>query len=607
MFKRIPLIFIASLSCKSAIDKPTQQPRDRASTTEELQLSLPRGLHCTENKNKNKNIELPFPIFFQKPHLYSQEEKNLFLDTLKNSYSQLPSKILDAFAKINGKILLVEDSTKTCPVSELYQDSYSKGLGGCWMLNEAQEIVITLSLLDSNGAPSLTALSYNSLISLGQIFEKILIHPMSFDQGELFPNSIEGGQEGFEPYRFAILEELYQSIDSSEEIPYNFELASFMISHSFFVYFCRAETRQILAENYPEAYKTIKELTGNYEFRSPLQNKENIGLGLDLKTIVRKVENTGQTIQKKIPTKTKRVDKLVQKWRSQPLQNAYNLREVQGIQTAKFGDIPSEERHLYTQNYTGAKYYTGKPRIVRSSSNFNHRKEDFGNPVTILVPGTYAGDSLTRNPGYTAWADLEGEVAQTINDKMSEGKGEVVGLQWSGKLDGVERVAAGRELAETIKILRSQGKEVNVIAHSHGANVVTAALRELDLQAGRGEIPPGFGLEKVNNFVSIGRPVMRSNDYKFTLSQISGRYLFVKGEDDLVPGITLNNVNEFRRIKNEETGTYTKVTVRTDISQRTNSFKKKSVEGDSSGHSDLVTEPIMSRILDLLFPDKRNF
>ena len=564
----LPLLLFSSCKTGSHIHSPTHENSNLST----LQESLDKNQECKTSNGKVQ--QLPFPVVFENEETHSKEEQDLYLKTLTQSLSTLPPSLLNSFADIKGSIVLVEDTSPYCPVPDDTKDSYPNGIASCWEQDEDQNTLLFISILDEKGFPTLTALSYNVLTSFGQMFEKIFLNHMVISQGEMFPQGGQYANDGAEAYRFEVAQEILDKVETDEPIPFDDELSSFALSHSFFSYYCNEKTRSTLSDLFPKSYQTIKDLTDHYQAKD-VRNEDSQSLGLK-NPFERLSKYVAKKAIKRIREMNLRLATIKPKKLKPATREAMTMERANEILRTNTKKPEEAVDGLSTSdNIMKGRYYNGTPRLIRANPNAEHK-----GPVTILIHGTFSAETVTSKALPNTWCHLEekGGVAELIGEKMNEGGGEVVAFQWGGRLSDKERMQAGKELADIIEAYHALGIEVNLVGYSHGANVAAAALHNLQ------------GTEvKIANMISLGKPVMRSSRYSFSMSQISGKYLFVKGRTDFVPATTLNNLTERSGIKKGEKkqgdGEYIKVTIK---------------DLKSSYHSHLVTAPVMGKVLEVL-------
>src|SRR5262249_49427260 len=104
--------------------------------------------------------------------------------------------------------------------------------------------------------------------------------------------------------------------------------------------------------------------------------------------------------------------------------------------------------------------------------------------LTIVVHGTWAAST----PEFRQGSKFFEHVARTIGDRA------IASFQWSGKDDHAARISAARALRGFINHYAfAPGEQLNIVAHSHGGSVSTAAIN--------------MGLvHKVDNLVTLGTP-----------------------------------------------------------------------------------------------------
>lgn len=118
--------------------------------------------------------------------------------------------------------------------------------------------------------------------------------------------------------------------------------------------------------------------------------------------------------------------------------------------------------------------------------------------LTIVVPGTWHNREGWVN------SDFVKNVKNTFNDKnfvvFTKDNG------WNGGDNSNERTVSAINLAYFVKQHRSDGEQLNIVAHSHGGNIVIEALSH------------GAFKGNIDNLITIGTPVR--SDYKLDTSRV---------------------------------------------------------------------------------------
>ncbi len=110
-------------------------------------------------------------------------------------------------------------------------------------------------------------------------------------------------------------------------------------------------------------------------------------------------------------------------------------------------------------------------------------------PVYILIHGTWA----VRQ----AWHSPEGDFYKRLAQSIEVLNSDLITFTWSGKPNHDSRHEAGRELARVISRY-SDDTEINIIAHSHGANVGIIASKHLGMNRKQ---------KRIKRFYALGVPV----------------------------------------------------------------------------------------------------
>jgi insecticidal toxin complex protein TccC len=166
--------------------------------------------------------------------------------------------------------------------------------------------------------------------------------------------------------------------------------------------------------------------------------------------------------------------------------------------------------HGVLHRFNKALYYQGPPRFLADG-------EPRAEPVeTILVHGTFNPDAPE-----VGWTRPHLDVIRRLRDRYG---GNLSAMQWSGKNHRHARIAAGRALADRIAQNTASGIRTNVIAHSHGGNVVFEAIKALNSPA-----------ERIEQLVTLGTPIRE--DHLPSLQELrrrTGVYLHVSGGRDTI-------------------------------------------------------------------------
>ena len=176
--------------------------------------------------------------------------------------------------------------------------------------------------------------------------------------------------------------------------------------------------------------------------------------------------------------------------------------------------LPAESAAVMTygvfHRFNKAMYYQGPPRFIGD-------RQDGADPVeTILVHGTFNPDAPE-----VGWTRPNLEVIRRLRGRYG---GNLSAFQWSGKNHRQSRIAAGRVLADRIAENTASGIRTNIIAHSHGGNVVFEAIKALKSPA-----------ERIEQLVTLGTPIRQ--DHLPSLEQLrrrTGAYLHISGGRDKI-------------------------------------------------------------------------
>jgi RHS repeat-associated protein len=188
--------------------------------------------------------------------------------------------------------------------------------------------------------------------------------------------------------------------------------------------------------------------------------------------------------------------------------SAYNWRWL--FQGREYGSLLNaydfRARHLWPEL---GRFGQEDPAGTRDSQNgyqgllgeWNSRSDPTGE-LTVIVHGTRAQGSFDFMPG--------GRFFESVRKTMKDE--EVVSFQWSGLDNHAGRRIGGERLAADIKAHSFKpGEPLNIIAHSHGGNVVIWAMNL------------GLG-HPVTNFVTLGTPYRdgyRVRDLSYVLNWVN--------------------------------------------------------------------------------------
>ncbi|MPY24206.1 hypothetical protein FM037_15920 [Shewanella psychropiezotolerans] len=172
--------------------------------------------------------------------------------------------------------------------------------------------------------------------------------------------------------------------------------------------------------------------------------------------------------------------------------------------------LSEEERNNMTSGglnrLNKALYSSGNIKFVEGGNSGPEMIE------TILIHGTFNPDAPL-----VGWTRPNIDINQRIRTRYG---GKITAMQWSGKNHRVARIEAGRALSERISENTSNNIQTNIIAHSHGGNVVFEAIK----QNGSGYI---------NHLITLGTPIRK--DHLPSLSEIkegTNAYIHVSGGKD---------------------------------------------------------------------------
>lgn len=133
--------------------------------------------------------------------------------------------------------------------------------------------------------------------------------------------------------------------------------------------------------------------------------------------------------------------------------------------------------------------------------------------LTIIVHGTFA-----RDPDYARGADAN-HAGSMFHARVSATFGEsAVTFNWSGGNSRGDRTRAAAELAAFISGRLKEGEPLNIVAHSHGGNVVKEYTARKDAA-------------RISTFVALGTP--QRADYSIDRSRVK-KYVNVYSNNDSV-------------------------------------------------------------------------
>jgi RHS repeat-associated protein len=200
--------------------------------------------------------------------------------------------------------------------------------------------------------------------------------------------------------------------------------------------------------------------------------------------------------------------------------------------------------------------------------------------LTIIVHGTFASNADYARPG----ADFQRAVTATFKE-------EAVAFNWSGSNTREARADAARALGAYIQSHLKEGEKLNIVAHSHGGNVVKAYTR----------LP---GSKKIDVLVNLGTP--QRDDYTIDPNLV-GRYVNVYSEHDnvqVIGGYTDTKIPFTNKTVHTEAGS----AGRTDPTTQTYSFPgstnlqvstttdPRTGKSSNVGHSDLHTRAVWQSV-----------
>jgi RHS repeat-associated protein len=178
--------------------------------------------------------------------------------------------------------------------------------------------------------------------------------------------------------------------------------------------------------------------------------------------------------------------------------------------------------------------------------------------LTIVMAGTFAENATWHEPG------------TPFNQAVSQRFGEDAKVfRWSGDNNKSGRAEAAKQLREFIAKNRKPGEPLNIVAHSHGGNVVKA-YTQLD------------GAQKINTLINLGTP--QRHEYKIN------------------PGMVENYINVYSRADNIQTtgDTWWQAPAnragRTDPLARNVDVTHATASPAGVGHSELHTPDVFEKV-----------
>ena len=129
--------------------------------------------------------------------------------------------------------------------------------------------------------------------------------------------------------------------------------------------------------------------------------------------------------------------------------------------------------------------------------------------IFIIIHGTWALN--------TEWPQSEGNFFKIFEDSCSKINAKVIPFFWSGSLKHKKREEAGKNLSKIIESYPEETK-INIVAHSHGANVGIIASQKIS--------------RKINKFYALGVPVDIKN-YMPNLENINFFYNLFSTNDKI--------------------------------------------------------------------------
>lgn len=134
----------------------------------------------------------------------------------------------------------------------------------------------------------------------------------------------------------------------------------------------------------------------------------------------------------------------------------------------------------------------------------------------VTVHGT--GDTAEELEG-PKWFQRGSAFASALQDDLAAAglDSEIIPLLWSGANSATGREQGSRKLLRAIGELRRQGKQVHVLAHSHGGNVATDAACMLGWKATTPH-------PKLTSLTTVGTPFLHA---RMSLSETIGAWVFL--------------------------------------------------------------------------------
>jgi RHS repeat-associated protein len=153
------------------------------------------------------------------------------------------------------------------------------------------------------------------------------------------------------------------------------------------------------------------------------------------------------------------------------------------------------------------RHHGGDVNYYRYAAGSPSKRFDFNGLLTIIVHGTYSPSAKWAQPG----SDFNTSVSNTFGDKA-------VSFNWTGGNNDSAREDAALALAVFIQGRLGDNEALNIVAHSHGGNVV-----KLYSQLAEARF--------INTLITLGTP--QRCDYVINRSKV-GKYLNIFSSSDLV-------------------------------------------------------------------------
>ncbi len=392
-------------------------------------------------------------------------------DKIQNLAAMLPPPLQKALQTIQLEFKASQNLAKDCQIANIVSDDFT--LSSCWLEiapQKATDSAKAIIFIDQNSKENLDR---DLLNIVAQIHFTFILEPEK-------NGALEGDTE-------EKLIQLNTKFNSENKSSYSPTFAYDLFAQVFTEYFCRASTRDELKASLPATTLAFEALIASL------------------------TPSSAQTAALIFPAKhTPKPD---------PEVNLLPSKLQIGVidETIRKQATVTRSKPLPFK-----KILIGAPKLIRSKNpyvvdiNSSIANRDSAgslgqkNPINIVIHGSFSGRSSFTGERFHPDSELCKKIARHYG-------GETVAFRWTGEVSDEAREQASKALGEYLTDLNKAGYQINIVAHSHGANIAAKAINDSQIQIGE--------------FASFGRPPRA--DYQTPYNQITS-HTVVAGKFDFV-------------------------------------------------------------------------